>query len=61
MFIRIRFTVVLETNTLPDSYTPYGSSSSSGAGATAGFAPVSIGTESDGSLVQPGTRAGLYG
>lgn len=26
----------------------------------AGFAPVSIGTESDGSLVQPATRAGLY-
>lgn len=27
----------------------------------AGFAPVSIGTESDGSLVQPATRASLYG
>ena len=27
----------------------------------AGFAPVSIGTETDGSLVQPATRAALYG
>lgn len=40
--------------------TPCGSSSGSGAGVAAGFAPVSIGTESDGSLVQPATRAGLY-
>ena len=27
----------------------------------AGFVPVAIGTESDGSLVQPSTRGGLYG
>ena len=27
----------------------------------AGFAPLSIGTETDGSLVQPATRAALYG
>ena len=40
--------------------TPCGSSSGSGAGVAAGFAPVSVGTESDGSLVQPATRAGLY-
>ena len=26
----------------------------------AGFAPISIGTETDGSLVQPATRAALY-
>lgn len=41
--------------------TPAGSSAGSAAGVAAGFAPVSIGTESDGSLVQPATRASLYG
>ena len=30
-------------------------------GVAAGFAPLSIGTETDGSLVQPATRAALYG
>ena len=40
--------------------TPCGSSSGYGVGVAAGFAPISIGTESDGSLVQPATRAGLY-
>jgi amidase len=29
-------------------------------GVAAGFAPVSIGTETDGSIVYPATRAGLY-
>ncbi|KAL8854605.1 MAG: hypothetical protein Q9221_000640 [Calogaya cf. arnoldii] len=42
------------------SPTPAGSSAGSAAGVAAGFAPVSIGTESDGSLVQPATRASLY-
>ncbi|KAL8709338.1 MAG: hypothetical protein Q9220_005931 [cf. Caloplaca sp. 1 TL-2023] len=40
--------------------TPAGSSAGSAAGVAAGFAPISIGTESDGSLVQPATRASLY-
>lgn len=41
--------------------TPGGSSSGSGAGVAAGFAPVSLGTETDGSIVQPASRAALYG
>ncbi|UZP40253.1 hypothetical protein NXS19_008069 [Fusarium pseudograminearum] len=40
--------------------TPCGSSSGSAIGIAAGFAPVSIGTETDGSIVYPATRAGLY-
>ncbi|KAL8903550.1 MAG: hypothetical protein Q9207_003855 [Kuettlingeria erythrocarpa] len=38
-----------------------GSSSGSAVGVAAGFAPVSIGAETDGSVVQPATRAALYG
>ncbi|KAL8811974.1 MAG: hypothetical protein Q9200_001372 [Gallowayella weberi] len=41
--------------------TPAGSSSGSAVGVAAGFAPVSIGAETDGSMVQPATRAALYG
>lgn len=41
--------------------TPAGSSSGSGVSVAAGFAPLSIGTETDGSIVQPSTRASLYG
>ncbi|KAL8948364.1 MAG: hypothetical protein Q9222_005448 [Ikaeria aurantiellina] len=41
--------------------TPAGSSAGSAVGTAAGFAPVSIGTESDGSVVQPAARALLYG
>ena len=37
-----------------------GSSSGSAAGVAAGFAPVSIGSETNGSLIMPGTRAALY-
>lgn len=40
--------------------TPGGSSSGSGVGTTAGFAALSIGSESDGSIVQPAIRAALY-
>ncbi|KIX07669.1 uncharacterized protein Z518_02323 [Rhinocladiella mackenziei CBS 650.93] len=40
--------------------TPAGSSSGSAAGVAAGFAPLSLGTESDGSLIMPAARAGLY-
>ncbi|KAM0186995.1 hypothetical protein ACHAPI_011423 [Fusarium lateritium] len=40
--------------------TPCGSSSGSAIGVAAGFAPVSVGTETDGSIVYPATRAGLY-
>ncbi|QPC71981.1 hypothetical protein HYE68_002733 [Fusarium pseudograminearum] len=40
--------------------TPCGSSSGSAIGIAAGFAPVSIGTETDGSIVYPATRAELY-
>ena len=38
-----------------------GSSSGSGAGVAAGFAPVSVATETAGSLVLPANRAALYG
>jgi len=41
--------------------TPSGSSAGSAVGVAAGFAPVAIGTETDGSTVQPATRASLYG
>ncbi|KAL8852202.1 MAG: hypothetical protein Q9221_002912 [Calogaya cf. arnoldii] len=41
--------------------TPAGSSSGSAVAVAAGFCPVAIGTESDGSLIFPATRAGLYG
>lgn len=39
---------------------PAGSSSGSGAGVAAGFAPFSLGTESDGSITMPAARAALY-
>lgn len=39
---------------------PGGSSSGSAVGVSAGFAPVSIGTETAGSLVMPSDRAALY-
>lgn len=41
--------------------TPAGSSAGSAAGVAADFAPVSIGTGSDGSLVQPAICVSLYG
>ncbi|KAL8643590.1 MAG: hypothetical protein Q9226_008260, partial [Calogaya cf. arnoldii] len=41
--------------------TPAGSSSGSAVAVAAGFCPVAIGTESDGSVMFPATRAGLYG
>ncbi|KAK4145145.1 amidase signature domain-containing protein [Dichotomopilus funicola] len=40
--------------------TPGGSSSGSAVGTTAGFAALSVGSESDGSIVQPAIRAALY-
>ncbi|KAI1364481.1 amidase signature domain-containing protein [Xylaria arbuscula] len=40
--------------------TPAGSSSGSAVATAAGFASFSIGTEADGSIVQPGVRAALY-
>jgi amidase len=40
--------------------TPCGSSAGSGVAVAAGFAPVSLGAETDGSLVQPANRAALY-
>ncbi|KAH6999086.1 amidase signature domain-containing protein [Ilyonectria sp. MPI-CAGE-AT-0026] len=39
---------------------PAGSSSGSAVGVAAGFAPVSLGTELDGSIAMPAARAGLY-
>ena len=46
---------------LPDQEkTPCGSSAGSGVAVAAGFAPVSLGAETDGSLVQPANRAALY-
>ena len=41
--------------------TPAGSSAGSAAGVAAGFAALAISTETDGSTVQPATRAALYG
>ncbi|KAI4086140.1 MAG: hypothetical protein LQ344_007819 [Seirophora lacunosa] len=41
--------------------TPAGSSSGSAVAVAAGFCPVAIGTENDGSVMFPATRAGLYG
>jgi amidase len=40
---------------------PGGSSSGSAVGVSAGFSPLSIGTEADGSLVTPASRAALFG
>ncbi|KAF7938251.1 hypothetical protein BELL_0526g00060 [Botrytis elliptica] len=40
---------------------PAGSSSGSASGATAGFAPLAIATETDGSITQPANRAALFG
>lgn len=45
---------------LTSCQTPCGSSSGSAAGVAAGFAPISIGHETDGSIVQAATRAALY-
>ena len=42
------------------SQSPSGSSSGSAIGVSAGYAPLSIGTETDGSLVCPAGRAALY-
>ncbi|KAH6615688.1 amidase signature domain-containing protein [Chaetomium sp. MPI-SDFR-AT-0129] len=39
---------------------PCGASTGSAVGVSAGFAPIALGTEVDGSLVQPSARAGLY-
>ena len=39
---------------------PGGSSSGSAVGVSAGFAPLSLGTETSGSVVMPANRAGLY-
>ncbi|KAK0099948.1 hypothetical protein ONS96_007893 [Cadophora gregata f. sp. sojae] len=39
---------------------PCGSSSGSAVGVSAGYAPISLGTEYIGSIVMPGARAGLY-
>ena len=39
---------------------PAGSSSGSAVSVTAGFAPLSLATESDGSITQPAGRASLY-
>ncbi|OAA80786.1 Amidase signature domain protein [Akanthomyces lecanii RCEF 1005] len=39
---------------------PYGASTGSAVGVSAGFSPIAIGTEVDGSLTQPAARASLY-
>ncbi|KAI9727711.1 MAG: hypothetical protein M1828_005939 [Chrysothrix sp. TS-e1954] len=52
---------VLSNATVLGHSTPSGSSSGSAVGVAAGFAPLAIGTETDGSIVQPATRAALYG
>lgn len=44
-----------------NSQDPSGSSSGSAVGVSAGFAPLALGTETDGSIVIPANRAALYG
>ncbi|KAI0388266.1 amidase signature domain-containing protein [Xylariaceae sp. FL0594] len=44
-----------------DHSAPAGSSSGSAAGVAAGFAPLALAPETDGSIVQPANRAALYG
>ncbi|WPJ67174.1 hypothetical protein SMAC4_07005 [Sordaria macrospora] len=51
---------VLPNATFLGHSTPAGSSSGSAAAVAAGFAPIALGAETDGSLVQPTSRAGLY-
>lgn len=41
--------------------TPAGSSAGSAVSVAAGFAPIALATETDGSVVQPANRAALYG
>src|SRR5487761_531536 len=41
--------------------TPSGSSSGSAAGLSAGFAPLAVGTETDGSIVSPSSACGVVG
>ncbi|KAJ5289132.1 amidase signature domain-containing protein [Penicillium angulare] len=52
---------VLPNATFLGHSTPCGSTSGPAVGVAAGFAPLMVGTETDGSLVQPSTRAALYG
>ncbi|KAK0642923.1 amidase signature domain-containing protein [Cercophora newfieldiana] len=52
---------VLPNATALGHSTPAGSSSGSAVTVAAGFAPISIATESDGSLVCPAGRSGVYG
>ena len=40
---------------------PGGSSTGSAVGVSAGYAPISIGTDTTGSVIMPATRAALYG
>ncbi|KAI0113681.1 amidase signature domain-containing protein [Nemania sp. FL0031] len=51
---------VLPNATFLGHSTPAGSSSGSAVAVAAGFAPIALGAETDGSLVQPASRAGLY-
>lgn len=46
---------------LTGKQTPAGSSSGSAVSVAAGFAPLALATETDGSIVQPANRASLYG
>jgi amidase len=45
---------------LMDLQNPCGSSTGSAVGVSAGFSPIGLGTETDGSIVQPAARAALY-
>ncbi|KAJ5710070.1 hypothetical protein N7493_009662 [Penicillium malachiteum] len=47
-------------NTPEGHWNPSGSSTGSAVGVSAGYAPIAIGTETDGSLVSPSNRAALY-
>lgn len=48
-------------NCVLTSQNPCGSSTGSCVGVSAGFSPIGLGTETDGSIVQPSARAALYG
>ena len=49
-----------DSSTAQLSQNPCGASTGSAVGVSAGFAPIALGTEVDGSLVQPSARSGLY-
>ena len=48
------------TDPLSPNWNPSGSSSGSAVGVSAGFSPLALGTETDGSIIMPASYAALY-